>query len=58
MKKINPSIDDLQIICMNPSLNLNDLAKARRNLFQAIREALIEAGASKDYILKYDQKTQ
>lgn len=43
MKKIVPALNKIQLICQDERAMLSDLGKARKELFAAIREALVEA---------------
>ena len=42
MKNIIPALNKLQIACQDRKAPLSDIAKARKELFAAIRESFIE----------------
>lgn len=54
---LKPAIDDLQVASMtlHAGNGLDRLAKARRELFVVCRKVLVEAGASPEYLLKFDK---
>ena len=43
MKNIIPALNKLQLACQDMNAPLTDIGYARRELFEAIREALVQA---------------
>jgi hypothetical protein len=59
---LKPAIDDLQLTCMTlhydygcSSNGLDRLAKARKELISTIRKSLVEAGATPEFLGKFDK---
>jgi hypothetical protein len=55
MKNIKPAMDDLQIACMSGQITFKWLANVRKALISSIRESLVEAGATQEYLAKFDK---
>ena len=54
MKQFKDAIDALQLTCMRP-LTADALADARQNLVAAVRQLLVDAGATETTLSKLDK---
>ena len=55
MKKIVPALNKIQLVCQDASMPLSELGKARKELFAAIREALMEVANCSGHYSNMDQ---
>jgi hypothetical protein len=55
VKGIGPALGKVQLACMDRAAPLSAIGHARKELFGAIREALVECKAPPEYLAKFDK---